>query len=48
LDSVGRIVLHWSISITWCGVAQLYSLKAIGTDSYACYLGDILRASAIV
>jgi hypothetical protein len=44
LFSIGPYPLHGAV---W-HMAQLYSLKAIGTFSYACYLGDILFASAIV
>jgi len=46
--SAGRIVLHWFISITLSGVAHIYSLKAIATDSYSFCLGDILCVSAIM
>ena len=43
--SVGRILTQ-HITIEYCGVTQLCSLKAIGTLSSACYLGDILCALA--
>ena len=47
--SEGRlVVLHLPISIAWCDVTQVYSFKAIGIHSYACYLGGILCASGIV
>jgi hypothetical protein len=44
----GRLVLYMSLSVAWCDLTQVVSLKGIGIHSYACYLVDILCASAIV
>jgi hypothetical protein len=40
--SEGRLALHLSVFITWCDVTQVYSPKAIGIHTYACYLGAIV------
>ena len=46
--SLERLVQHLPISVTWCDVTQFYSFKVIPVHCYACYLDDILCASAIV
>jgi len=43
-----RIVTHSSIANTWCDVKQVYSFKAFGIHSCACYLGDVVCASVVV
>jgi len=41
------LFLQLPISIAWCDVTQVYSFKAIGIHSYACYLGGCLCDSAV-